>query len=1102
MSSYFQKFSKAGSGFLGAILVFGGLGTVFFLPTPVFAANPVRVYVAGESIERRNCFANAPFTSSGALNRPTDDNDTEYGWMIPMAERLKLRQSGLGVRFVGTQPWAAAEDYDYNPTECGFVPTPGQTSAISGSSVDSWIADRAAELTARTYCYDVAFASRGGNDGSMSHEEYRNQLKDLVRRLAHGSSCQTNPIIYVTGHMPDNQGSVSSLRARFSTDPQQAVNELRVSDPGLNVRFIDIFSAFASNRPTTAFPSPSWLSSSNAFNIARIGRDGDGLHPRRLSSIYAGEIVADAININEFMWGGSSSGSGTTAPPPPTPAPAPAPTPVPTPTPAPVLALPVAAVGHYDIGHPTLRDIWVDPTNGRDTNSGADRAHALRSFGQAVRLIPTGQTLTGTGYRLMLTRGEYLADMMPNYWENYLGTAQFPIIIQAADGQGTAVMRKDINAKNVRYFYLIDLNFERPEDLLHFEQGDHVLLRGLTLRATAAHETLKVNQSKYLYVEDSDISGADDNAIDFVAVQYGHIIGNKIHNANDWCMYTKGGSAMIRIEGNEIYDCGVGGYTAGQGTGFQYMTPPWIYYEASDIKFVNNVVHDTGTAGIGVNGGYNILFAYNTLYRVGIGHRGNHSDHLFEANFGGQGCDDTAERSLCATNRTAGGWGLATPGQEVSIPNKNIYVYNNLFVNPAGTSAPYLFQVASSHASTPGTGMTGILLADENLQIKGNIISDSSEDIGLGESTGCTSSNPTCNPSQIRRDNQFIHTTPSFVNAGMADLRLSAALSLAPVAIPSFPGGDRPTSAFPVGELSNGIAVDRGGNARNSNNSIGAYIIGATSAVPVSATSPSVPAPTTEPAPRPEPLPAIVPVAPTDLSVALYATPYPTVEQGSTASYRVTVMNLGPSVATNATVRIFIPTLATFVATRPAQSHCSFVASSRELVCSLGDLQVKDMQSFSIVLRATNLGRLEVRATIVSRGGDLRESDNASRVAITVTGSLANLQGTVRNTTQTCRRSGAQTRCTIRSTITVRNVGSRSAPASRLTITILSDDGRTINTQNISVPAIKARGSRNYTINRVLGPNTRGATLSGMVDATNRVRESNESDNRIEAKLP
>jgi hypothetical protein len=35
----------------------------------------------------------------------------------------------------------------------------------------------------------------------------------------------------------------------------------------------------------------------------------------------------------------------------------------------------------------------------------------------------------------------------------------------------------------------------------------------------AAQETVKVNQSRHIYIEDSRLSGAWDNVIDFVAVQ-------------------------------------------------------------------------------------------------------------------------------------------------------------------------------------------------------------------------------------------------------------------------------------------------------------------------------------------------------------------------------------------------------------------------------------------------------------------------------------------------------------------------------------------------------------------------------------------------------
>ena len=48
------------------------------------------------------------------------------------------------------------------------------------------------------------------------------------------------------------------------------------------------------------------------------------------------------------------------------------------------------------------------------------------------------------------------------------------------------------------------------------------------------------------------------------------------------------------------------------------MTPPWFHYESSDVKFVNNVLHDVDGAAFGVWGGYNILMAHNTAYRYGI----------------------------------------------------------------------------------------------------------------------------------------------------------------------------------------------------------------------------------------------------------------------------------------------------------------------------------------------------------------------------------------------------------------------------------------------------------------------------------------------------
>lgn len=231
------------------------------------------------------------------------------------------------------------------------------------------------------------------------------------------------------------------------------------------------------------------------------------------------------------------------------------------------------------------------------------------------------------------------------------GTAQFPIILQAADEPRTARLLADLNMFNVRYLYLIALHIQHTSDVFHCERCDHLLIRNVLLRGSraASHENVKINQSQFVYLEGNDIDGAEQNAVDFVAVQVGHILHNRIHNADDWCIYLKGGSAHFRLEGNEIYDCGTGGFTAGEGSGFEYMVSPWLHYEAYDLKIVNNVIHDTAGAGFGVNGGYNILFAYNTLYRVG------QRSHLLEFVFGGRTCDgDQALTGRCADHLAAG----------------------------------------------------------------------------------------------------------------------------------------------------------------------------------------------------------------------------------------------------------------------------------------------------------------------------------------------------------------------------------------------------------------------------------------------------------------
>jgi hypothetical protein len=48
--------------------------------------------------------------------------------------------------------------------------------------------------------------------------------------------------------------------------------------------------------------------------------------------------------------------------------------------------------GRYDIGSPTLWDIWVDGAHGSDSASGDSRSHALRTISSAWDMVPSGAT--------------------------------------------------------------------------------------------------------------------------------------------------------------------------------------------------------------------------------------------------------------------------------------------------------------------------------------------------------------------------------------------------------------------------------------------------------------------------------------------------------------------------------------------------------------------------------------------------------------------------------------------------------------------------------------------------------------------------------------
>ena len=472
----------------------------------------------------------------------------------------------------------------------------------------------------------------------------------------------------------------------------------------------------------------------------------------------------------------------------------------------------------YPIGQPSLSDLWVDPLNGNDDYTGSSRDQALATITAAWGRIPQGTPLIDSGYRLMLAAGDYPESSYPIRWESHYGTAAAPILIQSADGPGAARLQGFINIYDTRYLYLIDLSMANTGDVFHCEKCDHLLLRGLTMNGGSgheAHETVKINQSQYIYIENSDIFNTYENTIDFVAVQYGHILNNRLHDGDDWCIYLKGGSAYFLIEGNEIYNCGTGGFSAGQGSGLEFMVSPWLHYEAYDIKFINNLVHDTFGAGMGVNGGYNILLAHNTLYRVGA------NSHLIEVVFGSRSCDGLV--TVCAANLLARGWGKTSTGEEGEpIPDRNIFIFNNLVFNPPGFQSQWQhFAIYGPRIPESGSNIPSPAVTDQNLIIRGNLIWNGGADmpLGIGDSNqGCQDSNPTCNSVQLRADNIINTIEPELVNPLHADFHPQMdgnifRLQAAP--IPNFNWSDAPTTPFvPSGNLDNQVKSDYSGVPR------------------------------------------------------------------------------------------------------------------------------------------------------------------------------------------------------------------------------------------------------------------------------------------------
>jgi len=471
----------------------------------------------------------------------------------------------------------------------------------------------------------------------------------------------------------------------------------------------------------------------------------------------------------------------------------------------------------YDIGEPVWTDLFVDAVAGDDDRDGATRDRAFRTLEAAWRSLPEGDQRRATRIRLVAGthRGAYLEDRR--------GTQEFPVLIEPADGPGTVVFRPtpegdagSLQFLHCSHVYLQDFAIQVDGgDGLHWEGCDHVLARRMRVRSRRSEgqdETVKANQCRHVYIEDCDIADAGDNCVDIVASQHGHIVRCKIHNSTDWGAYIKGGSAYWVVEGNEIFGCGTGGFTAGQGTGFQFMVSPWLHHEAYGIQVIDNVIHDCEGAGLGVNGGYNILMAHNTLYRVGS------RSHLVEFVHGRRGCDGGAAAD-CQPYLDLGGWG-STGEEEGFIPNRNVQFIGNLIYNPPGfRSAFQHFQIAGPVRPPAGSNAPDPSRADDHLVIRGNVLFNGPADMLLGiESDGDGCQDGDCTEAKLRAENVVNGPEPRLVDPENGDFRPVPGGWVSTLTTPAaqdFSWDDAPVRpAIPPGATDNMVLRDYSGALR------------------------------------------------------------------------------------------------------------------------------------------------------------------------------------------------------------------------------------------------------------------------------------------------
>lgn len=416
--------------------------------------------------------------------------------------------------------------------------------------------------------------------------------------------------------------------------------------------------------------------------------------------------------------------------------------------------------------------IYVDAAHGSDAGPGT-QSRPLRTVTAAWRRIPQSRTLTRP-YTIVLLPGRWSAAQTPNYWQLKWGTAHAVVTLRAAR-PGTAVLPA-VNMFAVHWLVIDGVRFQDVFDLFHCEQCTHVLIKHSEFDGSQQLlDTVKFNQSSWIYLRHDTITGASQNPLQFVAVRHGAVTDDVLSHGGDWCAYFKGGSAELLIARNRVHDCGTGGLLAGQGTGLQFMVAPYFRYEAYRIVIARNWVWRTQGAGIGVNGGDQVALVDNRLWDTGS------TSHTVEIDYGLRSCDGhpgDPGRSLCAQYLAKGAWGTTrvdNGSNAVRIPNLDVTVAGNVIANHR-VQGDELLDIAPpfNGPAQAGSGL-GAVRTDGGLRVYDNLFA-------LGRAlpngtAGCRATD--CR--RLRRVNKVGGPSNPFVDPAAGDLNLRQSWPQVPV---------------------------------------------------------------------------------------------------------------------------------------------------------------------------------------------------------------------------------------------------------------------------------------------------------------------------------